>query len=97
MNGLIERAIQSAKARIYKLEQSEKKNHTGSHQIKAENQMELQKVTVEALEKRIPKEPVEGKCLGVEIWQCPDCFAELYSGQPYCDECGKCIDWSVVE
>ena len=48
MNDLIERAIQSAEARIYKLQSG--KNHTARHQEKAENQIELQKVTVEALE-----------------------------------------------
>ena len=49
MNELIERAIQSAEARIYKLEQGKKRNHTVRHQEKAENQAELQRVTVEAL------------------------------------------------
>ena len=47
MSDLIERAIQSAEARIYKLQSG--KNHTARHQEKAENQIELQNVTIEAL------------------------------------------------
>lgn len=46
--GLINRAIESAKCRIYRL----KANHgsTETHQKKAENQQELMEITIRALE-----------------------------------------------
>lgn len=50
---LIERAIDSAKARIYKLTDDEKKNPSVGHQKKIERQKEVMEVTVEALERML--------------------------------------------
>lgn len=45
---LIERAIQSAKCRIYRVRVDERYSLT--HQMKAENQRELMEITIRALE-----------------------------------------------
>ena len=45
---LIEQAIESAKCRIYRLKQNE--GGTLAHQKKAENQQDLMKITIKALE-----------------------------------------------
>lgn len=45
---LIEKAIESAKCRIYRLKSNE--GSTLAHQMKAKNQQELMKVTIKALE-----------------------------------------------
>ena len=45
---LIERAIESAKCRIYRLKANS--GSTEAHQKKAENQQELMKITIKALE-----------------------------------------------
>ena len=100
-NELIERAIQSAEARIYKLQQSEKRNHTARHFEKAENQIELQRVTVEALKKQIAKKPTEidereETDFYYLAFMCPTCEVAVI-GQPYrpnyCKHCGQKLDW----
>ena len=100
MSDLIERAIQSAEARIYKLQSG--KNHTARHQEKAENQIELQRVTVEALKKQVAKKPVEvDEREDFDFYYlaflCPSC-KEAVIGQPYrpkyCKHCGQKLDWS---
>lgn len=45
---LIERAIESAKNRIYWTEQN--RENSASHQVKAKNQQELMAITIKALE-----------------------------------------------
>lgn len=104
MNDLIERAIESAQARIYKLQSG--KNHTASHQIKAENQIELQKVTVDALRKQLEFEwrTVEIGDLDV-AYECPICEKLIYleydtpgdNNYNYCPGCGQRLSWKEVE
>ena len=43
---------------------------------------------MELKEKEQPQKPVERL-----IAFCPVCDNELYNKQPYCDNCGKKIDW----
>lgn len=45
---LVERAIESAKCRIYRIKKNTKMSK--AHQVKAENQVELMKITIKALE-----------------------------------------------
>lgn len=78
MNELIERAIQSAEARIYKLQSG--KNHTVRHQEKAENQIELQKVTVEALKFYDKYKPFDEEGL-LQVIEC---------------RCKDCVHWSGI-
>lgn len=56
---------------------------------------------LEALEKQIPKKPIEdAEYVGWLIWRCPACGAEvgrvLEPLQHHC-ECGQAIDWGEVE
>jgi len=41
--------------------------------------------------------PIPKTFHGLETWICGYCGNELYSGQPYCDECGRKADWSVCD
>jgi hypothetical protein len=62
------------------------------HHKKAENQKELMNITVEALEKRIPKKPKERQ--GTTYSFCPCCDSNnIYE---YCGDCGQKIDWSDI-
>ena len=82
---LIERAIESAKARIYKISVDEKRNPSSGHLRKIERQKEVAEVTVMALERMLPKK--RGK------YGCPNCNT-LVDMQNYCHECGQRLDWS---
>lgn len=62
---------------------------------------EEMKIAIEALEKQIPKEPIEKEVIGVSMsgykykGQCPKCSSTVlqYVGN-YCPKCGQAIDWS---
>lgn len=65
-------------------------------------QMEYAKqIVIEALEKQIPKKPIEKEVIGASMTgykykgQCPKCSSTVsqYTGN-YCPNCGKKIDWS---
>ena len=69
---LIERAIESAKCRIYRVRANV--GQSLGHQIKADNQEEIQKVTINALKKQMPKNWIAvymGD--GDFAWKCPSC------------------------
>ena len=83
---VIRRAMGSAKCRIYRVKAD--RFCLEQHQKKAHRQEELQKVTIEALEKQIAKEPK--RCL--YGFSCPNCKCTLMY-RPYCSECGQKIDW----
>ena len=69
------------------------------------------KLTIEALEKQIPKKPIQAnyivKVNGVdtlldenEFTKCPSCTykdIEVKHGQKYCHICGQALDWSNSE
>ena len=69
------------------------------------------KLTIEALEKQIPKKPIQAnyivKVNGVdtlldenEFTKCPSCTykdIEVKHGQKYCHICGQALDWSNAE
>ena len=42
-------------------------------------------------EKATAKNPIEAERNNLTVWDCPQCGNELYSGQKFCDECGKAI------
>jgi hypothetical protein len=58
------------------------------------------KLSIQALEKQIPKKPIEKDWVAFGVlqekdWFCPDCDENMLSyGQPYCGVCGQAIDWS---
>lgn len=57
------------------------------------------KLSIQALEKQIPKKPIEKDWVAFDVlqerdWFCPDCDENMLSyGQPYCSVCGQAIDW----
>ena len=100
MDNLIEQAIESAKCRIYRLKVNS--GSTLAHQKKAENQIELQKITIKALEKTKPRQ--------IENWNnqacCPNC-QKLFGNidyikklvvweMNYCKYCGQALDWKDI-
>jgi hypothetical protein len=77
------------------------------HQKKAENQKELMQITVEALEKQIPKKATPhivnverlkignarwGK--GTTVYKCLCCNNFISILYDFCFKCGQAIDWS---
>lgn len=50
---------------------------------------------IEALEKQIPKKPIEHivNKVGFPYYECPICGECDVYGQKYCDECGQKLDW----
>lgn len=101
---LIERAIESAKCRIYRV--SANVGQSLGHQIKADNQEEIQKVTINALKKQIPKNWIAEYIGDGEFkWKCPCCDEEfiLIGGTPqdikynYCPSCGQAMAESRTE
>lgn len=91
---LLQRAIHSAKCRIYRINYDLNCDISLIHQKKAENQKELMEITVDALEKRIPIRVMEyikgGYCRRF-------CRSVIYPKSPYCIHCGRALDWSDRE
>ena len=54
-------------------------------------------MAINALEKQIQKKPKERDRIGCNTPVCPVCKMDLYSYEPYCDNCGQAIDWSDEE
>lgn len=91
-NSIIERAIESAKCRIYRLKENSGPGCSLAHQKKAEEQALLQRVTVHALNNALAERPRwEGEFIGVH--HCPACSWVIGVGQNYCDRCGKKMLW----
>ena len=99
---LIERAIESAKARIYKLQDDERYAPTSGHLRKIERQKEVAEVTVKALEKMMPKKPVIQTNLTESYAICPMCCSslgyykyreEIADDFNCCRKCGQRLDW----
>ena len=83
---LLQQAIESAKCRIYRLKANQ--GESLAHQMKAKNQIELQKITVAALEKQIAKELLEcNKISG--LGKCPCCQSRIEGHHNYCWHCGQ--------
>ena len=87
---LIKRAIESAQNRKYKLSKDLEHNISDLHRKKANGQREVMQVTIEALEKQIPKKPID-RCMFKE---CPTCQEVEISCCGYCPSCGQALDWS---
>ena len=83
---LIERAIESAKARIYKLNADSERNISEGHQIKIARQKEVMEVTVKALEKLAEYERLEEQGLllrlpcavGVVVYCIDEAWEDIY-------------------
>jgi hypothetical protein len=95
---LLQRAIHSAKCRIYRINYDLNCDISLIHQKKAENQKELMEITVEALEKQIPKKVKMTNDL-YPMGICPCCENEFipHTGFEHCHYCGQALDWSDRE
>jgi hypothetical protein len=95
---LLQRAIHSAKCRIYRINYDLNCDISLNHQRKAENQKELMEITVDALEKQIPKKVKMTNDL-YPMAICPCCESEFipHTGFEYCHYCGQALDWSDRE
>lgn len=91
---LIKRAIESARCRLYKVRARE--SYSINHQQKAENQTEIMNITIEALEKQIPKKVLEDDLLDT-LGRCQCCQKTVGAHQKYCWNCGQVLDWSEEE
>ena len=49
---------------------------------------------IEALEKQLPKKPIEHPAKFAPMYECPSCGNIDVYGQTKCDECGQSLDWS---
>ena len=94
MTELIERAIESAKCRIYRVRANN--GESFAHQVKADNQAEIMQVTIDALEKQIPKKPLPIITDDNEYICsiCPICQQRAVEVTDlYCMVCGQKLDW----
>lgn len=104
---VIERAIESAKNRKYKLEEDLSHNISDLHRKKANGQKKVMQVTIEALEKQVAKKVIHKEQYYSSHWFCPICeveqikveFISIENPMPkqmhsYCWHCGQKIDWS---
>lgn len=98
---LIERAIESAKNRQYKLSADLERNISENHRTKAKKQKEVAEVTVTALERMLPKNWIAEDMGDCEIaWVCPACrsYWALMDGTPldneyrFCPKCGQRLE-----
>ena len=100
---LIKRAIESAKCRLYKVRVRD--SYSINHQQKAENQTELMNITIEALEKQIPKKPIywEEQYYDSPVpndnwgYECPCCGNQDIDYPEHHCICGQALDWSEEE
>ena len=92
---LIERAIESAKIRIYKLNVEQEGRIAYGHYKRIENQKEIMDVTVEALERMMPKKPdmIKYKLDRTDCFGCSVCGCIVESDDEYCRRCGQRLRW----
>ena len=74
---------------------------TYRHRLSAEVQ-EIYNMTIEALEKQIPKKPIYGYD-DMDYIKCPYCkepigaMDSIFNGSKFCEWCGQAIDWGDSE
>lgn len=72
----------------------QEKKHWSRHNRDGQTQL------VEALAFRFPMAISEYRQFGDRdiYWRCPRCHSTLERDyQSYCDRCGQCLDWSVLD
>ena len=75
------RVLEKLKSNIDIIEKKKKK-HIG-----------LYNTAIEALEKQLPKKPIEHHQKFASIYECPSCGNIDVYGQKNCDDCGQKLDW----
>lgn len=61
---------------------------------KTDKQIEERQTAIEALEKQLPKKPIEHPAKFAPFYECPSCGNMDVYGQKKCDHCGQRLDWS---
>lgn len=51
------------------------------------------RTAIEALEKQLPKKPIEHSAKFAAFYECPSCGNVDVYGQKNCDNCGQRLDW----
>lgn len=64
-----------------------------------EKDIEALNMAIEALEKQIPKKPIDKTKSTDDYGYCPNCktIIDDYSDFKFCSTCGQAIDWSEEE
>ena len=64
-----------------------------------EEMAEVRNMAIEALEKQMPKKPLDKTKSTDDYGYCPNCktIIDNYSDFKFCSTCGQAIDWSDVE
>lgn len=52
------------------------------------------RIKLEALEKQIPKKPLEDRMIQTGYWDCPICRHLVDMSANYCEHCGQALDWT---
>lgn len=99
---LLQRAVESAKNRVYYIDVNSMGDISYHHHKKAENQKELMEITVNALEKQIPKKVKVEQFNRYNLYYCPICDGCIgdslgYIAYGFCSGCGQRLDWSDTE
>lgn len=98
MKEKIERALQSARERQYKI--TRKARVCKSTTDKTINQSEVMNITVQALERLLPA-AVNNMHKHVDhiSGYCPNCYIRLaqFGDANYCNKCGIALDWSKTD
>lgn len=102
-NTIISRAIEAAKHRLYKLKKDLDSDASEIYRNKAENQTQLAKVTIFALEKALAKDVVIQETDEKAHFKCPNCSKVILTkyktwqsyGEEceYCDKCGQHVSF----
>lgn len=58
------------------------------------NEIVALETAIEALEKQLPKKPIEHSAKFAAFYECPSCGDVDVYGQKNCDNCGQKIKWS---
>ena len=82
--------IQTYEDMIFCRKHFEPKNDCGRY----EEKIAICKTAIEALEKQLPKKPIEHSAKFATIYECQTCGNVDVCGQKNCDNCGQRIDWS---
>ena len=99
----VREAIAKEKETIKTLEDAVVSGKTGSLRRWAKDTIENSTIIIEALEKQLPKKPIEAndaytpKIGEFRVAKCPNCGKEVSDRFDVCLDCRQNLDWSEVE
>lgn len=90
----VREAIEGLKAeiRIYNSMIKENKDFS-SLCVRLKIKIERYTTAIKALEKQLPKNPIEHSAKFAPLYECPSCGNVDVYGQRKCDHCGQELDW----